>query len=58
MEDSKIYELVLFKNISVQLFWSSLGSFFLVFPSSRRFSGFIYLFIYLFKSLFTVGIEK
>ena len=32
---AKIYELVLFNNIFVQLFWSSFGSFFLVFPSRR-----------------------
>ena len=33
MQVSKIYELVLFSNIFVQLFWSSTDSFFLVFTS-------------------------
>ena len=32
-EGSKIYELVLFKKIFVQLFWNLFGSFFLVFPA-------------------------
>ena len=31
----KVYELVLFNNIFVQLFWSSLSSFCLVLPSRR-----------------------
>ena len=31
----KIYELVLFNNIFIELFGSSFGSFFLVFPSRR-----------------------
>ena len=35
MQGSKIYELVLLNNIFVQLFWSSFGSFFLVFPRRR-----------------------
>ena len=33
--DSKIYKLVLFNNIFVQLFWSLFASFFLVFPSRK-----------------------
>ena len=33
MQGLKMYELVLFNNIFVQLFSSSFGSFFLVFPS-------------------------
>ena len=32
---AKVYELVLFNNILVQLSWSSFGSFLLVFPSRR-----------------------
>ena len=34
-QQAKIYELVLFNNIFVQLFWSSFGSFFLVSPGRR-----------------------
>ena len=33
MFSAKLHELVLFNNIFVQLFWSTYGSFFLVFPS-------------------------
>ena len=36
----KVYELVLFNNIFVQLFWSTFGSFFLVLPSIRLFGTF------------------
>ena len=32
-QPAKLHEVVLFNNIFVQLFWSTYGSFFLVFPS-------------------------